>query len=74
MTGLCGCGAAKAKKSDARDKHVDSDGEADGKPPQLSADAGEKSLDVRKLPEFVPPLEGARVRVVKVYDGDTITV
>jgi len=31
-----------------------------------------KDIDVRDLPEFIPPIDSGRV--VKVYDGDTITV
>jgi endonuclease YncB( thermonuclease family) len=31
-----------------------------------------KDLNVKELPEFIPPIDSGRV--VKVYDGDTITV
>ena len=43
-------------------------------PPPLppGGHAAVEDLDPRKLPTFVPPLRTARV--VKVYDGDTITV
>ena len=31
-----------------------------------------KDLNVKELPEFIPPIDSGRV--VKVYDGDTITI